>query len=156
MLKRTSGGDNDTELNELTVAPIRVPSVVTVVTTATPVGKSPRASRKLRSVKVIWRTFLRQIGLADVCLLTSSEQAIVARHKLPAVHGTPHGPMATSSLTDGICVDRAKNSSNGHANVCFWHKTDIVVSLCNVRFWGQSGPHDFRAPCLVLTHSGHR
>jgi len=53
MLKRTSGGDNDTELNELTVAPIREPSFVTVVTTATPVGKSPRASRKLRSVKVI-------------------------------------------------------------------------------------------------------
>jgi hypothetical protein len=56
MLKRTSGGDNDTELNELTVAPIRVPSFVTVVTTATPVGKSPRASRKFRPVKVIWRT----------------------------------------------------------------------------------------------------
>src|SRR5215468_963877 len=55
MLKRTSGGDSDTELNELTVAPIRAPSFVTVVTTATPVGKSPRASRKLRSVKVIWR-----------------------------------------------------------------------------------------------------
>src|SRR5262249_35147734 len=55
MLNRTSGGDNDTELNELTVAPIRVPSFVRVVTTATPVGKSPRASRKLRSVNVIWR-----------------------------------------------------------------------------------------------------
>jgi hypothetical protein len=77
MLKRTSGGDNDTELKELTVAPIRVPSVVTVVTTATPVGKSPRASRKLRSVKVIWRTFLRQIN--SPMFVTSSEQAIVAR-----------------------------------------------------------------------------
>src|SRR5215831_10986310 len=53
ILKRTSGGDNDTELNELTVAPTRVPSPVIVVTTATPVGKRPRASRKLRSVIVI-------------------------------------------------------------------------------------------------------
>src|SRR5215475_11801885 len=53
ILKRTSGGDNDTELNELTVAPTRVPSPVIVVTKATPVGKRPRASRKLRSVIVI-------------------------------------------------------------------------------------------------------
>jgi hypothetical protein len=64
MLKRTSGGDNDTELNELTVAPIRVPSSVTVVTTATPVGKSPRASLKLRSVNVIWRALIVASRLA--------------------------------------------------------------------------------------------
>src|SRR6516165_631216 len=53
MLKSTSGGNNDTELNELTVAPMRVPSLVMVVTTATPVGKRPSASLKLRSVNVI-------------------------------------------------------------------------------------------------------
>ena len=53
MLKRTSGGDNETELNELTVVPRRVPSLVTVVTTATPVGKKPSASRKLRWANVI-------------------------------------------------------------------------------------------------------
>jgi len=78
MLKRTSGGDNDTELNELTVAPIREPSFVTVVTTATPVGKSPRASRKFRSVKVIWHApFFVASRLADVCPVVSSEQALV-------------------------------------------------------------------------------
>src|SRR5215475_18713 len=60
ILKRTSGGDNDTELNELTVAPTRVPSPVIVVTTATPVGKRPRASRKLRSVIVIVPFLLMQ------------------------------------------------------------------------------------------------
>src|SRR5215831_13971643 len=53
ILKRTSGGDSETELNELTVAPTRVPSLVIVVTTATPVGKRPRASLKLRSENVM-------------------------------------------------------------------------------------------------------
>src|SRR5262249_1627246 len=53
ILKRTSGGDNDTELNELTVVPRRMPSLVIVVTTATPVGKQPSASRKLRCANVI-------------------------------------------------------------------------------------------------------
>src|SRR5262245_33234066 len=45
MLNRTSGGSSDTELNELTVAPIRIPPSVTAVTTAMPVAKQPSASR---------------------------------------------------------------------------------------------------------------
>src|SRR5712671_6634830 len=53
ILNRTSGGDNDTELNELTVVPRRAPSRVIVVTTATPVGNRPSASRKLRGANVI-------------------------------------------------------------------------------------------------------
>src|SRR5215813_5395184 len=53
ILKRTSGGDNDTELNELTVVPRTAPSLVIVVTTATPVAKQPSASRKLRCANVI-------------------------------------------------------------------------------------------------------
>jgi hypothetical protein len=54
ILKRTSGGDSDTELNELTVVPRRVPPLAIVVTTATPVGKRPSASRKLRGAIVIY------------------------------------------------------------------------------------------------------
>ena len=89
MLKRTSGGDNDTELNELTVAPIREPSFVTVVTTATPVGKSPRASRKFRSVKVIWRApFLWQADSPMFVQLSRQSKRLWARYKLSMVYGT--------------------------------------------------------------------
>jgi hypothetical protein len=89
MLKRTSGGDNDTELNELTVAPIRVPSFITVVTTATPVGKSPRASRKLRSVKVIWRAlFLWQADSPMFVQLSPQSKRLCARRKLSGVYET--------------------------------------------------------------------
>lgn len=81
ILKRTSGGDNDTELNELTVAPTRVPSLVIVVTTATPVGKRPRASRKLRSVIVIAPFLLVQ------ALPGQSRKAWAGRQGLPIFVG---------------------------------------------------------------------
>ena len=45
MLKRTSGGSSDSELNELTVMPSLRPSTAHV-TTQTPVGNCPSACRK--------------------------------------------------------------------------------------------------------------
>src|SRR5688572_9954385 len=50
-LHSTSGGDSDTELNELHVKPIGVPLGPAVVTTLTPVAKVPRALRKSRGSK---------------------------------------------------------------------------------------------------------
>ncbi|MNY57439.1 hypothetical protein D3C86_1936450 [compost metagenome] len=44
MLNSTSGGSSDTELNELMVAPKRLPSTV-AVTMATPVANWPNALR---------------------------------------------------------------------------------------------------------------
>ena len=32
----------------------------------------------------------------------------------------------------------------------------ILGDTNDVRFWGNSGHRDFRAPCLLLTQSGHR
>src|SRR5918912_1539015 len=49
-----SGGDSETELNELTVRPSRTPSVM-AVTIATPVAKRPSASRNCRSVNAMRR-----------------------------------------------------------------------------------------------------
>src|SRR4029079_12380246 len=47
-LHSTSAGDRETELNELHVRPIGVPSGATVVTIATPVGNVPSAFLKSR------------------------------------------------------------------------------------------------------------
>jgi hypothetical protein len=63
MLKRTSGGDNETELKELTVVPIRAPCLVIVVTTATPVGKRPSAFRKLRCSNAMTQLLPRPSGM---------------------------------------------------------------------------------------------
>src|SRR5262245_33556997 len=50
-LHKTSGGLSDTEAKELTVSPDRRPSGAAAVTTVTPVGKQPSASRKSRALK---------------------------------------------------------------------------------------------------------
>jgi hypothetical protein len=52
MLKRMSGGDNETELKELMVLPSLRPSSVTDVATMIPVENRPSASRSSRSEKV--------------------------------------------------------------------------------------------------------
>jgi hypothetical protein len=115
MLKRTSGGDNDTELNELTVAPMRLPSFVTVVTTATPVGKSPRASRKLRSVKVIWRGPIcgkQTRRCLSTCLVSASACGSVQTvGGLWDTYLRHCRPMAASSLTGPILLDGAKSAA---------------------------------------------
>src|SRR5215813_11009672 len=46
MLKETSGGSSETELNELAVTPIGEPSWLTQVTIVTPVAKCPNARRR--------------------------------------------------------------------------------------------------------------
>src|SRR2546423_4901198 len=51
-LNSTKGGDSDTEVNELTVSPRRSPASEKAVTTATPVGNTPSASRNARSSKL--------------------------------------------------------------------------------------------------------
>src|SRR5258706_4076162 len=48
MLKSTSGGSKDTELNELIVMPIRSPAASCPVRTMIPVGKTPKASLNWR------------------------------------------------------------------------------------------------------------
>ena len=47
-LQRISGGSSETELNELIVTPIGLPSAAHAVTTVTPVAKQPSALRKSR------------------------------------------------------------------------------------------------------------
>src|SRR5215475_9528766 len=49
-LHKTSGGLSDTEAKELTVSPALRPSGTAAVTTVTPVGKQPSASRKSRAL----------------------------------------------------------------------------------------------------------
>ena len=110
MLKRTSGGDNETELKELTVAPIRVPSLVTVVTTATPVGNNPSASRKLRSVKVIFpRPFV-----ASRCAAQSSKIRLF---------------FVSQSHRRCLLVQR-------DCGCRLLAQADMAVALSDVRFWG--------------------
>ena len=48
MHHKTNGGVSDTDANELTVMPMAGRSPLSVVTTATPVGKQPSASRNAR------------------------------------------------------------------------------------------------------------
>ena len=51
MLHRTSGGSSETDENELTVMPMRRPSLARVLTTVTPVANCPSARRKSRRSK---------------------------------------------------------------------------------------------------------
>ena len=48
MLQSTSGGVSDTELNELAVSPIMLPSSARVVMMVTPVANKPSAERSAR------------------------------------------------------------------------------------------------------------
>src|SRR4051794_38684462 len=106
-LNRMRGGVSDTELNELTVIPKRSPAVV-AVTTATPVGNAPRASRKWRSFKVIrcpcWLTDSQQY---NVCHLGGGRDGASGRADIRTNRGNARHGRGDLRHADCGRLDRA-------------------------------------------------
>jgi hypothetical protein len=55
------------------------------------------------------------------------------------------GALAARGSTEGFRLHWRHKQAVGttlfdaDANVCLWHKADMLNALANVRFWGQSG-----------------
>src|SRR5690349_20947431 len=80
-LHKTSGGESDTELNELHVRPIGAPSGPAMLTTVTPVPKQPSADRKSRGSK-------GSAGSQNASAISQSRDVgSDAEHELPGARG---------------------------------------------------------------------
>ena len=72
------------------------------------------------------------------------ETSSVERRERPPINGaSPNrliGPYLAKEWAICRIVDGFVFEAVGHrANVCLWHKSDMLNALTNVRFWGQGG-----------------
>src|SRR6266480_4593856 len=139
MLNSTSGGDSDTELNELIVSPRGSPASENAVTTATPVGNTLSASRKARSSKL---TIDNSRLTCHPCNALNGNAGATfnrAARRAPVRNQARPGWPGAFSTGDGGPDRPAKRSGIRLRAAC--HKRQSAPMLVHI-FWGET-------PCLA-------